>query len=536
MHLLFKIPFEWGFVFIAQPPLCFLNILIFDRGFSVQSNQDPAITGQGGLKRSFGLCEAITITAGSVIGVGLFTVGSNVVGTLGAAVILATLVALVISVYPAMLYAEMGAALPYAGGTYQFASLGLGRAAGMLAGWNFIISLVAVTGGEALAFSYYFKTLLSALGIDLEMSDVMLASLVCAAFIIANVFGVKFTGRLQNGFMFFFWGVAVIWFLTMIPNIHLPYFVKAPEFLDFSGEASFMSQVCLIWWCFAGFEACVAMGEEIRFPRITLPRALFLAPFVVFAVNALFQWYLVGITPAEELKAIAEADAPFAQAMMSAGILGFPLILLAAGIAFGGDFSTLNASIATPPRYLFTMARDGSMPKIFAKVSKRYQTPYVAVISLGLLSIALVASNSLIYIASLSLSADLFYYVIGIIAALALRKRRPDLIRTYKAPFISIGAPISALIYLYMMTELDVDAFITGAAWCVLGLAVYFICKAKYGKAGEFKLDMKISGADEIPTAAERAHLDREYLTWRIVVGTACILAVCLFAVPFVFA
>ena len=83
----------------------------------MQSNQDPAITGQGGLKRSFGLCEAITITAGSVIGVGLFTVGSNVVGTLGAAVILATLVALVISVYPAMLYAEMGAALPYAGGT-----------------------------------------------------------------------------------------------------------------------------------------------------------------------------------------------------------------------------------------------------------------------------------------------------------------------------------------------------------------------------------------------------------------------------------
>ncbi len=498
------------------------------------TSNSSAVKSSGGLKRSFGLCEAITITAGSVIGVGLFTVGSNVVGDLGSSVILATLIALAVSIYPALLYAEMGAALPYAGGTYQFASIGLGRAAGMLAGWNFIISLVAVTGGEALAFSYYFKTLLSACGIELEISDIALASIVCAGFVAANVFGVKFTGRLQNAFMFFFWGVAFIWFLTMIPNISLPNFVRAPEFLPAEGNVSFMSSVCLIWWCFAGVEACVAMGEEIRFPRITLPRALFLAPFVVFAVNALFQWFLVGITPAEHIADLSSASAPFTEAMKSAGILGFPLILLAAGIAFGGDFSTLNASIATPPRYLFTMARDGSMPKIFALVSKRYQTPYVAVITLGVLSIALITTNSLIYIASLSLFADLFYYVIGIVAAYALRRRHPDLRRTYKAPLIAVGAPLSALIYIYMMSELDTEAFITGAVWCALGLAIHFICSAKYGKAGEFTLDMEGSGADEIPTKEEKAHLDREFKVWTVVVAISCLVAVGLFALPFV--
>lgn len=89
--------------------------------------------------------EAVTITAGSVIRCRSFTTGSNVVGNLGIEVIFATLLALLVSIYPALLYAEMGAALPYAGGTYQFASLGLGKAVGVLAGWNFIISLVAVT-------------------------------------------------------------------------------------------------------------------------------------------------------------------------------------------------------------------------------------------------------------------------------------------------------------------------------------------------------------------------------------------------------
>ncbi len=497
-------------------------------------NSAPAAASSGGLRRTFGLREAITITAGSVIGVGLFTTGSNVVGSLGPSVIFATLIALAVSIYPALLYAEMGSALPYAGGTYQFASIALGRGAGVLAGWNFIISLVAVTGGEALAFSYYFKTLFLAFGCELPVSDIALASIVTIAFIAANVFGVKLTGRLQNAFMFFFWGVAAIWFLTMIPNISLPSFVRAPSFLPQDGTMSFASQVCMIWWCFAGFEACVAMGEEVKYPRINIPRAMFLSPFVVFAVNALFQWYLIGITPAESIAFLATAEAPFAQAMISAGLLGFPLALLAAGIAFGGDFSTLNASISTPPRYLFTMARDGAMPKIFAKTSRRYQTPYVAVVTLGALSVALIATDSLIYIASLSLFADLFYYVIGIVAALALRKKAPELKRTFTAPGILVGAPVSAVIYLYMMTELDTEAFVTGVLWCVAGLLIYFVCSKKYGKAGEFTLDQKASGADDEPSPEELRAMNTEYRLWKIIVGSATVLSLVLFALPFV--
>lgn len=69
----------------------------------------------------------------------------------------------------------------------------------------------------------------------------------------------------------------------------------------------------------------------------------------MFAVNALFQWFLIAITPAESLAALATAQAPYADAMKAAGILGLPLALLAAGVAFGGDFSTMNAAIATIP-------------------------------------------------------------------------------------------------------------------------------------------------------------------------------------------
>ncbi len=483
------------------------------------------------LKRTFGMREAVTITVGTVVGVGLFTTGANVVGDMGPAVILATFVAMLISIYPALLYAEMGAALPYAGGTYKYASLGIGKPFGMLAGWNFIISLVAVTSGEALAFSFYFKTLFSALGVELPISDRTLATIVVVIFIITNVLGVEMTGKLQNGFMFFFWGVAIIWFITMIPNVQLPYFLEMPEFIQGETPLGFVAAVSMIWWCFAGFETCCAMGEEIKYPQINIPRALFLAPFIVFAVNAAFQWFLVGIVPTEEISALSTASAPFAEAMTKAGILGFPLILLAAGIAFGGDFSTLNASIAVPPRYLFTMARDGAMPKIFARIHKKYQTPYIAILTLGILSAFLIASNSMVYIASVSLFADLFYYVIGIGASFGLRKKHPELNRPYKAPGIMIGAPVSVIIYIVMITQLEREALITGVVWCALGLVVYGVCRRMY-KDEENEEEAGVL-QPEIPSPEEKKKMDREFNIWKTVVAAAVIIVLFAYVVPF---
>ena len=489
------------------------------------AQKEPAV----GLKRTLGLREAITIPAGTVIGVGLFTTGGNVVGEMGPFVVLATALAALISICPALMYGEMGSALPFAGGTYQYASLGLGRPAGFLAGWNFIMSLIAVTGGEALAFSYYFKTIFLAFGIELPVDDVVIAIIALIAFIIANVRGVELTGKLQNGFMFFFWGVAAIWFLTMIPNVQLPNFVTAPDFMGDLGGGGFIAAVAMIWWCFAGFETCCAMGEEIRHPQINIPRAMMLSPFIIFVVNALFQWFLVGIVPADGLAAVAESSAPYAEAMMSAGILGLPLALLALGVAFGGDFSTLNASIAVPPRYLFTMARDGSLPAVFAKLHPKHRTPYVAVITLGVLTVALVATSTLDYIASLSLFADLFYYVIGMVACLGLRRKLPDLKRPFKVRGMVPGAVISIVIYLVMMTQLDTDALVTGVIYCVVGLVIYAVCAKKYGTRA---IDVNAVQDTSEPTPDERAKMDREFHIWIAAAAIGCALVALLYLLP----
>lgn len=125
-----------------------------------------------------------------------------------------------------------------------------------------------------------------------------------------------------------------------------------------------------------------------------------------------------------------------------AGILGLPLVLLCAGIAFGDDLSTINPSIGAPARYLFSMSRDGVLPPVIAKLHEKYKTPYVAVLFLGIIMLLFVATGSIIYVASLSLFADLFYYIIGFISLIGIL----SLIIALLVPGI-----IDALIYSYTM-------------------------------------------------------------------------------------
>ena len=166
----------------------------------------------------------------------------------------------------------MGSAIPYAGGTYNYASKGLGKVWGMLAGWNFVISLMAVASGEALAFAFYLTTLMDTLKISFAVDSRIIAAIVILLFMYINLKGVEISGKLQNAFMFFFWGVAIVWFISMIGNINPANYslgiVESPTIKNF------IFTTALIWWCFAGFETCCAMGGEIKFPQINIPRAI----------------------------------------------------------------------------------------------------------------------------------------------------------------------------------------------------------------------------------------------------------------------
>ena len=96
-----------------------------------------------------------------------------------------------------------------------------------------------------------------------------------------------------------------------------------------------------------------------------------------------------------------------------------------------------------------------------------------------------------------------------------------------------IGAPVSAVIYLYMMTQLDTNAFVTGIIWSVLGLVIYFVCRKTRSTAPVMTPSPEETGAAELPaTESEKRAMDREYRLWQVIVGAAVMISLALYALP----
>lgn len=473
------------------------------------------------LKRSLGLKEGITLTTGCVVGVGIFTVGSNTVGIMGSGVILCTLIALLICVMPAMMYGEMGAALPYAGGTYQYAKRAINRPIASIAAWQYMVAVIATVAGESLAFSNYLSYIFKAAGAQTTPDSRILAIILMAFFIFINVRGVKVSGRVQNGFMAFFWAASLIWLIYMAHNLDLSHYLPS-AMVAIPGIRDWLMCIVYIWWCFAGFETAVGMGGEIRFPQINIPRILILSPFLVFAINAIFQFFLVGLVPTEMLSALAEAEAPYAEGLTIAGFVGFPLVFLCIAITFGGDLSTMNPGVAGPARYMFEMGTDNVFPPVLGRVHKKWKTPYVAVIVVGIVALVLILTGSITIIAEVSVASVFWCYIIGFISFIALRIKEPDLKRPYKAKAGIPGAVISIALYIVMVCAVGLYYFLLSLCIVAVCLIVYFLYSRTHvpdAATAQAEWDKESAAYEEdIPTPEEKKKLDREFRIWRTVI------------------
>ena len=491
------------------------------------------------LPRELGLAECVTLAAGAVIGLGLFTVGSSQVGLSGGSIIVVTLISLLLVIWPTLIYGELGATLPLSGGTYAYAKRALGWPIAIFTSWHYMLAIIGIAAGEAMAFANYFNQLLWSLGLPASFQiDVRIsACALVALFTFINYRGIEFSGRLQNAFMFFFWGASSIWFMLELRHLQLDNFVSV--FGGLPGEFSALAKmVVMVWWCYAGFEIIVGMGSEVKFPQINIPRAMTIVPLLVFAVNALWQFFLTGLTPPESLAAVAASEAPFVDGMKAAGIYGFPVILLCLVIVFGGDFSTMIPCTAGSARYIYTSALDGSFPAVFSKVHPKFKSPYVAILAVGVISCLVILSGSILIVSAMCAFSHMFCYLIGYVSYLALYRKEPNLKRPYRAPAGKVGAVFSIVAYVALMV-LAVDRHaiwynLALSALCVIYLVFGIILPHKRPPAESVDVELLALKTRE-PTKGERAELDAQYRVWLWGSITAALLAFGLFVFGFLF-
>lgn len=281
------------------------------------------------------------------------------------------------------------------------------------------------------------------------------------------------------------------------------------------------------------FETCVSVGGETKYPQYTLPRALKISVFLVFAVNALFQWFLVGLVSHEHYAMIATAAAPYAEGLRAAGLVGMPIILLCVAIAFGGDLSTINPGIAAPARYIYTMALDHSLPSFLGKVHSKYKTPHMAIILVGIINFILIATGSIDYIASVSLISLAVCYMIGCLAYMGLRRRYPKLHRPYKAPYGVIGCYVTIILYTFMLFYADKMALYTAAILSVV-CAVFWYFYTKHKNTQLIPLEEEIGEIEE-PSVEVKEKMDKEYKIWKWATIAVTIISLGIYLIPMLF-
>jgi len=423
------------------------------------------------LERDLGLPSVVAISMGAMIGSGIFILPGLAMAEAGPSVILAFVIAAVLVLPAAVSIAELGTAMPEAGGDYIFIERGIGPGAGTIAGlgtWLMLMfkGALALVGGML-----YLAPVFAHFGIQTTEFQLELLAVVIGILLIAiNVVGVKQTGGLQKILvlvMLFILGGFVA--LTAGEIDGASYGGGLDGFFS-EGAVGLFAATAMVLISYGGVTKVAAVAEEIENPGRNLPLGLLLSLFLTTGLYALIVFVLVGTVDAVTLEGsetpMVDGVDPFF------GFIGVALIVVAAMFAL---ISTANAGILTASRYPFALSRDNLLPELFATVSERFHTPVSAILTTGLAMLVIIVTLPVEDIAKTAGAFQIVVYILVCLSLIAFRRRTPDWydpeFESPLYPWIQLFGVVAGL---GILTQMDTLPQIGGVGIALLGALWYW--------------------------------------------------------------
>jgi basic amino acid/polyamine antiporter, APA family len=364
------------------------------------------LNGRGAaLRRDLRLPDAVAVGLGAIIGAGIFVVSGVAARVAGPAFIVGLLIAGVAAACNALSSAQLAAAYPQSGGTYEYGYRVLSPALGFAAGWLFLVSKLAAGGTVALGFGAAVEALWP--GVSGRAAAVAATVLLTAA----NCFGIQKAGRLNTAIVGVSVSVLVLFVATGLPafaarNLH-PF---AP-----AGIRGVLEAAALLFFAYTGYARVATLGEEVRDPRRTIPRAIVIALAVSFVLYVAVSLTAVGAIGAE---AMARTAAPLQAAAAVFPTRGMAWIV---GVgAMAAMLGVLLSQVLAISRMVFAMARRRDLPGSLDRVDPVHGVPRRAVLLVGSVIVAVALVGTLTWIVAAATFAILVYYGITNLAALRM--------------------------------------------------------------------------------------------------------------------
>jgi basic amino acid/polyamine antiporter, APA family len=417
------------------------------------------------LARRLGTTDAVILGLGSMIGAGVFTVFAPAAAVAGTGLLIGLLVAGAVAYANATSSAQLAALYPVAGGTYVFARERLGPFLGFLAGWGFLVGKTASCTVAVLTVGRYAAPSLArpvAVAVALLVTAVnyagvrktLLATAVLVALVLASlaviVAGSFLGGAAEPG------RFGVGWRVTEVNGV--------------------LASAGLLFFAFTGYARVATLGEEVRSPARTIPRAIPLALGLTLVI-----YLIVGIAALATLgpAGLARSTTPLADALGAGTWDGLvPVARAGAALAAAGVLVSLLAAVS---RTAFAMAAGEDLPRWLNAVHRRYRVPHRAEVVAGAVVAILAGTVGLTEALGFSSFTVLAYYAITNAAALTLpreHRRWPRWLATFGL-FGCVG----------LAATLPAASALAGLGALALGAALYVARhrpgeKSRYGQPG----------------------------------------------------
>ncbi|MFB4197361.1 APC family permease [Streptomyces carpaticus] len=405
------------------------------------------------LRRRLGTTDAVVIGLGSMIGAGIFAALAPAARAAGSGLLIALALAAAVAYCNATSSARLAARYPASGGTYVYGRERLGEFWGYLAGWGFVVGKTASCAAMALTVGAYAW--------PGQHHAVAVAAVVLLTAV--NYAGVQKSALLTRVIVALVLAVllAVVIAALTSPDAGTAHLAVGAD----TTAAGVLQAAGLLFFAFAGYARIATLGEEVRDPARTIPRAVPLALGITLALYAAVALAVLAVLgPA----ALAQSTAPLSDAARAAGADWLaPVVRAGATVAALGSLLALVLGVS---RTTLAMARDHHLPHALAAVHPRFRVPHRAELCVGAVVAVLAATTDVRGVIGFSSFAVLVYYAVANASALTLTadEGRPP----RAVPVLGLAG------CLVLACALPATSVLTGTAVLALGAAAYGIRRA----------------------------------------------------------
>lgn len=366
--------------------------------------------------------DASLIGIGSMVGAGVFAAFTPAAQVAGSGLLIGLIVAAFVAFCNATSSAQLAAAYPASGGTYLYGRERLGPWAGFIAGWGFVIGKTASAAAMAMTFAAYVAPS------GWERPLAMAAVIALAA---VNYHGVTRTAALTRL-------LAIVVLISLTVIIAAAWGLASPDSSKILGDGIFahgwygiLQSAGLLFFAFAGYARIATMGEEVRDPRRTIPRAIGIALTVAIIVYGVIAFTLLAVLGEEQ---IAATQAPLrALASATSTSWAVPVIQVAAALAALGALLALIAGLG---RTTLAMAREHDLPHWLSAIHPKHKVPHRAELTLAAIICVVIGIADVRGAIGFSSFGVLIYYLVANLSAytqIAGDRRYPKILQVLGA-------------------------------------------------------------------------------------------------------